>query len=44
MSSETVVNFYNDETGGDDFTECCEENGIVVPADIADDPYSSGES
>ena len=44
MSSETVVNFYEDETGADDFAECCEQNAIVVPADIADNPYPSGES
>ena len=44
MSSETVVNLYDDETSGDDFTECCEQNGIVVPADIADHPYPSPES
>ena len=44
MSSETIVNFYDDETGADDFTECCEQNGIVVPAEIADDPYPGRES
>ena len=39
MPSETVVNFNNDETTTDYYTECCEENGIVVPANIADNPY-----
>ena len=38
MPSETVVNFNNDETATDDYTEYCEENGIVVPANIADNP------
>lgn len=44
MSSETVVNFCDDETSADNFAEYCKQNGIVVPADIADNPYPSGES
>ena len=44
MPSKTVVNFYEDDTSADDFTEYCEQHGIVVPADIVDDPYPSGES
>ena len=44
MSSKTVVNFYDNETSADNFTECCEQNGIVVPADIANNPYSSRQS
>lgn len=44
VPSKTVVNLYDNETTGDDFTERCEENGIIVPADIADNPCPSRQS
>lgn len=44
MSSKTVVNFYDNETRADDFTECCEQDSIVVPADITDNPCPSRQS
>ena len=44
VSSKAVVDLYDDETIADDYTNCCEQNGVVVRADTADNPYSSGHS